>query len=252
MTILIHLDFETTGLDTKTAHIVEACARVQTDDHVVYSENLFGLPKGISMDPAAIAVNRILPHTLDGKPVFKNSLFYSELKIILENPDNIVVGHNVINYDLKLLDYETKAKVIDTQKVVYYLAWKNGSKLKSASLQYLWALYASNENDEEFRNIKGHAHRARYDVETCYLLYKRALKHLTIEEMIRISSEPTKRVMMPMGQFGPYGKNDIINWLTIREVAEKYPDYVEWLFSSSGRPVLDKYEGLRESFNELS
>lgn len=211
---LIFLDTETTGTGP-----VDRLCQVAYKFEGKEAEELFLPPVPITID--SMAISHITNKMVAGKPTFIGSQMQKDLEKILNNPENILVAHNV-SFDAEMLKRENLSigKTIDTLKVAGYLD-KDGQAGKY-SLQYLRYFF-----DLEVGKVT--AHQALGDVQVLEKLFDYLFEKLAqelgtedgvIEKMVEISKWP---MLLKKFSFGKYiGQN-------IKEVVAIDGQYVSWL-----------------------
>jgi len=223
---LIFLDTETTGKEQKDRLCQVAYQVYDTGLGRCESEALveyFKPPVPIEFE--AMATHHITEEMVADKPAFIDSPMFNDLKGYLNDYDNALVAHNA-KFDVDMLIKEGLApkNIICTLKVARYLDKK--AVLKNYTLQYLRYLLKLPVGDIQ-------AHDARCDVIVLAELYKRQRDKMleianvpfpTDTDMARLMIEITKKpALIRRFTFGKHqGK-------TTQEVAENYPDYLDWL-----------------------
>ncbi len=215
-TKLIFLDTETTGVEEKDF----LCQLAYKMDDKIFCE-LFKPEIKISIE--ASSVTHISNKMVADKPSFKESLFYKEIKDLLEDKENIMVAHNA-KFDIGMIKKEgiIPANTICTLRVARALDKEH--KIPQHKLQYL-RYYLDIE-------IEAQAHDALGDVMVLEKLFARLLEAIkkekncnneeAVKEMIEISSKPS---LMHSFSFGKHvGK-------TVAEVASSDRGYLEWFLN---------------------
>ena len=203
---LVFLDVETTGVEEEDRLCQVAYKRL---DKAGVMEN-FKPPLLISLD--AMSVCHITNEMVEKEPAFQGTKMHKDLKKELEG-DAIFVAHNA-QFDMKFLAREgiEVKKHICTFKLAHHLDKK--ADFKKHNLQYLRYMFAL--------KIKGtiNPHEALSDVIVLEELFTQVfMKHYTIEEMIKISSEP---IIFKKWVFGKYRGR------TFQEVARIDMQYMMW------------------------
>ncbi len=210
---LIFLDTETTG-NLPEDKLCQLCYKI--GDKIV--DQLYN--PGIPIKIESMAVHHITEKMIAGKPFFKDSPEYNELKELFSG-DCVFIAHNA-KFDVGMMEKEgLKApKVIDTYRVARHLDPEG--KISSYRLQYLRYLLGI--------EVEATAHDAKGDVLVLEKLFERLLKKVmdienisketAIDQMIDISSHP---VLFKFFNFGKY-KND-----SVEDVAKKDRGYLEWM-----------------------
>ncbi len=211
---LIFLDTETTGTEEKD-RLIQLAYRTSDGKEV---NELFRVPIPISIE--AMATHHITEKMLHGKPYFRESEVYHDLKERLERGE-ILVAHNA-KFDIAMLEKEgiRVGSFIDTLKVARALDPEG--KIPSYKMQYL-RYYLGIE-------IGATAHDAWGDILVLEKLFYRMLKKMVestgktsdemIDEMIAISQKPS---FIHRIQFGKYKGEKI------EDIAREDPDYLRWL-----------------------
>lgn len=202
---LVFLDVETTGVGPEDRLCqVAYCMKGQC-----FSEN-FKPPLPISLD--AMSICHITNEMVADCPPFEKSDFAKELKKVIKE-DGIVVAHNA-QFDLGFLKKEgiEVPRHICTMKLAYHMDEK--AEFEKYKLQYLRYMFGLKLNGEI------HPHEALSDVYVLEVLFNEVFaKKYTIEEMLKISSEP---ILFKKWAFGKHkGK-------TFQEVARTDLDYLLW------------------------
>lgn len=173
MTQFIYLDCETTGL-TPQDRLCQVAYSIGHDElgMPVIESGYFLPPIPVCLD--AMMVNHITNKFLADKEVFQQSIMFAKLARLLQT--HTLVAHNA-QFDIDMLEREG-LKVhshICTKKVAKHL-----SLAEKNNLQYLrYAL--------ELDIPQAIAHTAEGDVMVLIALYNKFEKHITAEEMIKLS-----------------------------------------------------------------
>ncbi len=214
---IIFLDTETTGNEPAKDFLCQLAFKTDTETFC----ELFKPP--ISIPPEASAVTHITDkHVMDKMP-FKESDNYGRIKLMLEDPNAVVVAHNA-KFDIAILNNDDifPANFICTLRVARDLDINNViPQYKLQFLRYYLKI-----------DIEADAHDALGDVLVLEQLYKRLLDKImkekslseqeAIEKMIEISSHPS---LMNSFAFGKY------NGKTVEEVKNTDPGYLEWMLA---------------------
>lgn len=212
---LIFLDVEATGKDAEDRLIQIA---YKTTDEAPTVNEMYTPPLPIKIE--AMAVHHITEKMLEGKPSFKESKEYTDLKERFANGD-IFIAHNAA-FDADMLRKEglEPEYIIDTLKVARHL--DSEGKISQYKLQYLRYLLGI--------EVEATAHDALGDVLVLEQLFYRLLKKImeqqnisqetALDKMMDISSQPTIFKFFPFGKY----KNQ-----TVTEVARQDPGYLQWL-----------------------
>lgn len=208
----LFLDTETTGNDLLNDRLFQVCYKYQG---MIRSE-YFKPPLPISIKSQSIT--HVTNSMVADKPIFAESEMKEELSELLKS--TILVAHNAV-FDLTMLSHEgvevpqfictlKLARALDTEGIIpeYNLQF----------LRYYLEL-----------NVAGFAHEAKDDVLVLEALFDRLVKKMilkyedpsdAIQEMIRISLEPSLFSLFPFGKYR--GRK-------IEEVIHLDRKYVEWL-----------------------
>jgi DNA polymerase III epsilon subunit-like protein len=224
---IIFLDTETTGNEPAKDFLCQLAYKTEDETFC----ELFKPP--IPIPPEASAVTHITNKHVLGKMPFKESDNYGRIKLMIEDPNSILVAHNA-KFDIAILGNEEIFPVnfIDTLRVVRALDTKN--VIPQYKLQYL-RYYLDID-------IEASAHDALGDVLVLEQLFERLLKKMideaksadggspdtseeafrekAIEKMIDISSKPSLMHNFPFGKY---------NGKTIEEVKNIDPGYLDWM-----------------------
>jgi len=211
---LIFLDTETTGTSLED-RLIQVGYR--TTDGMDVNE-LYSVDRPIEIE--AMAIHHITEKMIIGKPLFAASPGFEDLKERFSK-DHIFIAHNA-KFDVDMIEREglKVGPVIDTLKVARNL--DPNSKIESYALQYLRYLLGI--------DVEANAHDAWGDILVLEQLFYRLLKKImeakecsqdmAVDEMIRISSEPT---LFRVFNFGKH------KGLKIEDVARTDPGYLKWL-----------------------
>ena len=214
---IIFFDTETTGNEPKKDFV---CQLAYKTDIETFNE-LY--KPSISIPPEASAITHITNKMVADKKAFKESDNYGAIKLLFEDPNNVVVAHNA-KFDLAIIAKEniTPLNFICTLRVARFLDKEN--VIPQYKLQYL-RYYLDID-------VEAEAHDALGDVLVLEKLYERLLAKImkeddcdedkAIEKMIEISSHPS---LMNMFNFGKY------NGKTVEEVANIDRGYLEWMLA---------------------
>jgi DNA polymerase-3 subunit epsilon len=221
---LIFLDTETTGVNTTDF----LCQLAYKNGEEIFCE-LYKPP--IRIPAEASAVTHISNKMVEGKPAFKESRDYENIKKLLEDSDSVFIAHNA-KFDIGMIATEgiKPANVICTLRVARYLDKEN--KLPQHKLQFL-----RYHLDIE---IEAQAHDALGDVLVLEKLFERLLEAMkketdgdadkALEKMIEISSRPS---LMHKFSFGKH------NGKTVQEVLSIDRGYLEWFLATKEKDSPD-------------
>jgi len=214
---IIFFDTETTGNEPKKDFVCQLAFKTSDETFC----ELYKPP--IPIPPEASAITHITNKMVADKKAFKESDNYGAIKLLFEDPNNVVVAHNA-KFDLAIIAKEDilPANFICTLRVARYLDKEN--KIPQYKLQFLRYFL-----DIE---IEANAHDALGDVLVLEKLFERLIvkvmkeencnEEKAIEKMIEISSKPS---LMSIFNFGKY------NGKTVQEVANIDRGYLEWMLA---------------------
>jgi len=227
---IIFFDTETTGNEPKKDFVCQLAYKtgdLPAQTGITFCE-LY--KPSIPIPPEASAITHITNKMVADKKAFKESDNYGAIKLLFEDPNNVVIAHNA-KFDLAIISKEDifPANFICTLRVARYLDKEN--VIPQYKLQFL-RYYLDIE-------IEAEAHDALGDVLVLEKLYERLLAKImkepacagmdgpitedkAIEKMIEISSKPS---LMSMFNFGKY------NGKTVEEVANVDRGYLEWMLA---------------------
>jgi DNA polymerase III alpha subunit (gram-positive type) len=211
---LLFLDVEATGLEEE-----DRLVQVAYDFEGTEKEELFNPERDMNVE--AMEVTHITNKHLEGKEKFQDSIFYRELKNVLERDEIIFVAHNA-PYDIGMIEKEglKVGKSIDTYKVAQALDIK--SLIPAYRLQYL-RYYMD-------LDVKADAHDALGDVRVLKAVFERMYDKMleistheeVIKKMIKITSKP---MLIKRLTFGKH-KGELV-----ADVARTDRGWLEWLLS---------------------
>lgn len=215
---LIFLDTETTGNQPIKDYLCQLAFKTKDETFC----ELFKPP--ISIPPEASAVTHITDKHVADKPAFQESDNYGMIKLMLEDPNAVLVAHNA-KFDIAIIAKENiiPAHNIDTLRVARALDTEN--KIPQYKLQFLRYYLGI--------DIEAEAHDALGDVLVLEKLFERLQAKIikdencteeeAVEKMIEISSRPS---LMNLFSFGKY------NGKTVEQVASIDRGYLEWMLSA--------------------
>ena len=220
---LIFLDTETTGNDVLNDRLFQVCYKQLDKIHSEYFKPT--VPISIKSQSITHVTNKMV----EDKPPFEGSSMQKALKEILK--DQVLVAHNAV-FDITMLAHEgvSTPRFICTLKLARYL--DRDGVIPEYNLQYL-RYYLD-------LNVEGKAHEAEDDVMVLEALFKRLYGKMMadesdhtkiIEEMIRISQEPSLFTLFPFGKHR--GKK-------IEDVCQMDRPYVEWLLEQKLQSTMDE------------
>lgn len=236
------VDFETTGVDTDKDRIIQVGMKLieirpalttagwsvssRRHDYVA----LFN--PGMHIPPGASAVHHIVDETVVDAPA-SDDVYHTVKEWLLDKPrHDAVVGHNIIDFDLKFAPYlengEFGAPVLDTLR----LAKKAWPDMEKFSNQYL--RYALQDHDPGFIRhlpLNGtctNAHDALADCEVTAGIFVCAINALCdgdidIAALCKLQMEPNLLKVMPFGKYR--GK-------TFEEVSRIDRSYFRWALAN--------------------
>ena len=173
---LIFLDTETTTNDVEKGYL---CAVAFKTLNGLASAKLFKPPSPIEL--GSMAVTHITNKMVQYEEPFEGSLMQAHLKKLFNEEDHILVAHNA-EFDVAMLrkhGIEPKY-VICTMKCVRHLDVED--KIPNYKMQYIryaWDI-----------EIEATAHDAKGDILVLEEIYKKLQDKFSIEEMVKITSEP--------------------------------------------------------------
>lgn len=222
----IFYDTETTGVSSLKDRIVEIAAFDPEQDRsfVKLVNPKMPIPKEAS------AVHHISDEMVANEPDF--SIIGKEF-IEFCGSDSVLIAHNNDAFDILFLKEEFKRHSIEmpSWKFLDSLKWarKYRPDLPRHSLQSLREVYKFEANN---------AHRALDDVIILHKVFKEMTDDLTIEDILKLMSQPRKLQHMPFGKH--QGK-------PLKDVPK---DYIAWLKSSGAFDKEDSAE-LKAAFQQL-
>jgi DNA polymerase III epsilon subunit-like protein len=233
---LLFLDTETTGNEEKD-RLIQIAYKYKGQTKAEAVIELFKAP--IPMSIESMEVTHITNNMIKNSPSFVGSQTYTDLETKLADPDTIFIAHNA-PFDVGMLEKEGLKvdKTIDTLRIARHL--DDEAKLGAYRLQYLrYALDLDKDINEEVT-----AHDAYGDIVVLEKLFDRLFAKIrkeknsddeTVDEMIRISSEP---VLIKKFTFGKHvGK-------LIEDVAKEDKGYLEWLYKQKKQSESDETDWL--------
>ncbi len=215
---ILFFDTETTG-NTPEDRIIQLAIKERSVPTPILNE-LFN--PGVSIPFESSAVHHISNRMVEGKPRFKESPRYQEIKNLFESPETIVVAHNSA-FDVAMLTSEdiNPTNIICTYKNIRALDIENN--FSNYKLQFLrYAL------DME---LDVGAHDALADVIVLEKLFEYMLNKMkeagkseqeALEDMINRTKEPA---FIRELNFGKH------KGMRVEEVAKIDPGYLSWLLA---------------------
>lgn len=230
---LTFFDTETTGNQDKD-RLCQLSYKFHNEPTDGMFDELYKPPVPLTIE--SMAVHHITEKMIADKPAFIESPQFEDVKKLFENPETVMVAHN-IKFDNAMLAKENiaPANSIDTLRLVRHLDPE--MKIARHNLQYLRYLLGLDEDINE----KIQAHDAKGDVLVLEKLFERLFTKLkesekltdteTIDRMIQISSEPT---LIAKFMFGKHtGKK-------VSVVAVEDKGYLQWLLKSKRESEQDE------------
>jgi exodeoxyribonuclease X len=227
----IFFDTETTG-NTPLDYLCQLA-------YIAGSETFNELFKPIvPIPPEASAITHITNKHVADKPAFKDAPCYADVKALFEDPDTVVIAHNV-KFDLGMLAKEdiVPKNYICTLRLARYLDTENA--LPQYKLQYLRYKLEI--------DIEAQAHDALGDVLVLEALFDRLEKKFieknngdvakALAEMIEVSSRPSLLRIFGFGKYKDMKVSDAFakdpgyfQWL-LREKKANNPDDEDWIYT---------------------
>lgn len=216
--MLIFLDTETTGLETKD--FICSVAFIDDDSYAYELVN-----EGKKMSTQASSVNHITNEMLKNKKSFSESDIYKQLEKN-NNDANTLVGHNIA-FDLEMLaksGFIWKGAIIDTLRISKHLI-KECDSFSLQFLRYELKLYKEEEKIKSEYGIKDAlvAHNALSDTLVTKLLFVYLQEMVNVEQMQELTF---KEVLLEKFSFGKH-KGKYIEEVCLNDIS-----YVQWLLSS--------------------
>ncbi len=209
---LLFLDTETTGVE-ETDRICQVAYKIGGEK--AWQNGLFKPPVPISIE--AMSITHITNEHVEDRPAFKGSQFEALLSQTLLDENTILIAHNA-EYDLKMLLREgvpMPKRHICTMKVAHH--HDKEAALTRHNLQYLRYYHGL-----KFYEVIN-PHDALSDILVLEKVFQFYAKFYSIEEMVKISSQPILIKRMPFGKHK--GK-------LMKEICDTDRGYLEWLWSS--------------------
>jgi exodeoxyribonuclease X len=181
------LDFETTGVDAKTAIPVEVAL-------IGATEYIRLINPGIPIPPETSAVHHIVDADVARAQLWPT--VKDDLSTILcatpGSPLHVVVAHNA-QYEKDILGDFTPVLWLCTYKAALRV-WPDAPNHKNETLRYWLGLPNLGRSNSHA------AHSAEHDARVTLQIYGKLLEHATIEEMLEWTTVPGKLKKMPMGK----------------------------------------------------
>lgn len=178
-------DTETTGVDTKTAHVVEVALY---NDKFEFCE-LIKPPSPIP--PEVSAVHHICNEDVENCRT-RDQVFGRLREHFSEPPLPILVAHNAA-FDRAFFADAFPAIWICTYKVSLRL-WPDAPNHKNETLRYYLGLGPRGRNQHQA------SHSALHDCKVTWLLLLECLKHATLEQLVQWTEEPAKISKLSFGK----------------------------------------------------
>lgn len=176
---------------------------------------LFKPPVPISIE--AMSITHITNEEVENLRPFIGSLDYAAMYETFTGTALLPVAHNAA-FDLEMFRREglpMPKNYICTMKIAHY--YDKDALMTRHNLQYLRYYYGLKFDD------KINPHDALSDVIVLEKLYNYYLQHYTVEEMIKISSQP---ILIKKAVFGKYRGE------FYRDILTKDRDYLEWMWKN--------------------
>ncbi len=208
------IDFETTGVDAKTAEPVEVAIASVTEDTPRFEFESLIKPT-IPIPPETSAIH----HITDEDVAFQAPWWHVRESLIRSIADYnrqyidhtgtmlpVLVAHNA-QYERDILAQKVEDKfaeqVYDPFPPVLWICtykcalriWPEAPNHKNEGLRYWLKL-----GDNRGRSGKQNPHSAMHDAQVTKLILLEMLKHATLEELVQWTEEPTRLPKMPMGK----------------------------------------------------
>jgi len=170
----VSVDVETTGLNHQNDEVIEVTA-IEFNLNGEMGETITQLCKPLSgfIPPHITAINNITWEMVNDKPYFLKDGIREKVAGFFGR--RIVVGHNVIKFDIKFLKIDPKA--MEDTLLMCRKRYPGGNKLKTACQRI------SIQWDDKL------AHRSEYDVIKCIELFVK-LKEMDAQEKEQVSTAP--------------------------------------------------------------
>ncbi|MDR1523253.1 MAG: 3'-5' exonuclease [Endomicrobium sp.] len=175
-------DIETTGLNPRVDNIIQlAYVNVKEDLEIVESNNFYLYEDNMSWSEQAESVHKISKSWLFEN---KSDFFESIKEIYIKLNKSILVGHNMLSFDLPFLNqflarYElpmvSPVLCFDTLKL-FKPIFKKSMKLKELATQSGFTDELVSFMTERWFGVKAQTHDARWDVTATALLLIKARK----------------------------------------------------------------------------
>lgn len=181
------LDFETTGIDAKTASPVEIGVVCKDFEYESF------INPGIPIPPETSAVHQIVDEDVAAYPDW--ATIKGTFHNLLDDEEGlpILVAHNA-QYEKDILGEFRPVLWICTYKAALRV-WPDAPNHKNETLRYWLGLGTG-------RGRSGYnaAHSALHDARVTFLLLQALLEHATLEQLIEWTEVPAKLPRMPMGK----------------------------------------------------
>lgn len=223
MKIIRVTDTETTGLDPARDRIVEIAT---VDLHVCDPGEEYQAPKrgrmwsslvnpGIPIPPEASAIHDITDEMVADAPTMGHLIGTGVIAAVegRPGPPDYACAHNS-RFDSMFVDPEVGLPMpwLDTYRIALWV-WPGAPNHKNATLRYWLKLKIAIENQPD-----GRSHRALWDAYITAAILRRAiLEGATMEDMLRVSTQPA---LLPKFTFGKHA---------MKPIAEIDSGYLDWI-----------------------
>lgn len=199
---LYTLDFETTGIDAKTAQPVEIGVVCKDFEYESF------INPGVPIPPEISAVHHIVDEDVAAYPDWATVKGTFHKLLDDEHGLPILVAHNA-QYEKDILGEFAPVLWICTYKAALRV-WPEAPNHKNETLRY-WLKLGANRG----RSRNQAAHSALHDARVTFLLLQELLQHATVEQLIEWTEVPAKLPRMPMGKhFGQTWDTIPVSYLT--------------------------------------
>lgn len=227
------IDVETTGLDPYSDRIVElSIFKVHPDGREEHSSQRIN--PGIPIPASATAVHGISDSDVANQPIFKR--YAKSIRDFLEDCD--ISGFNVVGFDLPCLEAEFERAGVEFSRHGRYLVdsqliyhQREPRDLKSAYLKYCGREMANNHRSEDDARASAEVLGGQLDM---YCDLPRSVPGLG-----ELCCKNNEDCVDAEGKFVWVGGEAVCNFgrkhrgRTLREIAERDPDYLGWITRAS-------------------